>query len=56
MIQHNPAFAELGYALYLGSSEKPQELLASNVEHLPILGRRAASHRRRSVTTGFGSS
>ena len=48
VIQHNPAFAELGYALYLGSSEKPQGLLASNVDHLPILGRRAG------VTVAFG--
>ena len=47
VIQQNAAFAELGYALYLGSSEKPQALLASsNVEHLPILGRRVGSDRR----------
>jgi serine phosphatase RsbU (regulator of sigma subunit) len=48
VIQQNPAFAELGYALYLGSSEKPQALLATNVKDLPIRSRRSG------VTVPFG--
>jgi serine phosphatase RsbU (regulator of sigma subunit) len=48
VIQRNSAFADLGYALYLGASEKPQALLATNMHQLPIRGRRT------SVTVPFG--
>jgi serine phosphatase RsbU (regulator of sigma subunit) len=48
VIQGNAAFAGLGYALYLGSSESPQTLLASSATSLPIRGRRSA------VTVPFG--
>ncbi|MGO9872518.1 MAG: PP2C family protein-serine/threonine phosphatase [Acidimicrobiia bacterium] len=48
VIQKNSAFADLGYALYLGTSAKPQTLLATNVHQLPIRGRRTG------VTVPFG--
>jgi serine phosphatase RsbU (regulator of sigma subunit) len=48
VIQGNAAFSGLGYALYLGSSESPQNLLASSAASLPIRGRRSA------VTVPFG--
>ena len=48
VIQGNAAFAGLGYALYLGSGESSQNLLASSAASLPIRGRRSA------ITVPFG--
>jgi serine phosphatase RsbU (regulator of sigma subunit) len=49
-IQSSSSFAGLNYALYLGSSRRPQELLLSSVSHLPLAGRHAAE------TVPFGNS
>ena len=48
VIQGNAAFADLGYALYLGSSERPDALLTTSTSDLPLRGRRAA------ITVPFG--
>jgi hypothetical protein len=47
VIQKNSAFSDLGYALYLGSSERSADLLAASTSNLPLRGRRAA------ITTPF---
>ena len=38
-----PAFSDLNYAIYLGRSPRPQELLATNIARLPIRGRQASN-------------
>jgi hypothetical protein len=42
VVQPGSAFAGLDYALYLGATESPSELLIASVRDLPISGRRAA--------------
>jgi hypothetical protein len=42
-IASNSAFADLDYALYLGSGTNPVRLLATSVTHLPIAGRNATA-------------
>jgi serine phosphatase RsbU (regulator of sigma subunit) len=37
------AFSDLNYAIYLGRSRRPQELLATNIPHFPIHGRQASN-------------
>jgi len=37
------AFSDLNYAIYLGRSRRPQELLATNIPHFPIHGRQATN-------------
>ena len=37
------AFSDLNYAMYLGRTRRPAELLATNIAHLPIHGRQASS-------------
>jgi hypothetical protein len=48
-IKSSSSFAGLNYALYLGSSRHPQDLLLSSVNRLPLTGRRA------SQTVPFGN-
>jgi serine phosphatase RsbU (regulator of sigma subunit) len=38
-VQTNTAFADLDYALYLGRSRNPAELLVASVRHVPLTGR-----------------
>jgi serine phosphatase RsbU (regulator of sigma subunit) len=38
-----PAFSDLNYAIYLGRSPRPQELLATNIARLPIRRRQASN-------------
>ena len=40
-LQGNSAFSDLNYALYLGRSERPQDLLVTSLDHLPVRGRQA---------------
>ncbi|MDQ6607359.1 MAG: serine/threonine-protein phosphatase [Actinomycetota bacterium] len=47
-IRRNAAFSELNYALYLGRSERSENLLLSSVNRLPLRGRQA------SLTVDFG--
>jgi serine phosphatase RsbU (regulator of sigma subunit) len=47
-IRRNTAFSDLNYALYLGRSEQPQNLLLTSVNRLPLPGRQA------SLTVAFG--
>jgi serine phosphatase RsbU (regulator of sigma subunit) len=47
-VQKGSAFADVDYALYLGSSTKPAGLLLASVRRLPLRGRRAT------VTVPFG--
>jgi serine phosphatase RsbU (regulator of sigma subunit) len=47
-IQKNQAFSDLNYALYLGRSERPRNLLLTSVSRLPLPGRQA------SLTVQFG--
>ena len=49
-IQSNSAFADLDYAIYLGRSERPSQLLLTSVNHLPLRGQTARS------TIAFGDS
>jgi serine phosphatase RsbU (regulator of sigma subunit) len=37
------AFSDLNYAIYLGRSRQPAELLATNIPHLPVHGRQASN-------------
>jgi serine phosphatase RsbU (regulator of sigma subunit) len=37
------AFSDLNYAIYLGRSRRPQELLATNIPRFPIHGRQASN-------------
>lgn len=37
------AFSDLNYAIYLGRSRRPQELLATNIPRFPIEGRQASN-------------
>ena len=37
-IAKNSAFADLFYAIYLGRSERPQDLLTTDFSHLPVTG------------------
>jgi hypothetical protein len=37
------AFSDLNYAIYLGRTPRPSELLATNIPHLPIHGRQASN-------------
>jgi serine phosphatase RsbU (regulator of sigma subunit) len=37
------AFSDLNYAIYLGHSRRPSELLATNIPHFPIHGRQATN-------------
>jgi serine phosphatase RsbU (regulator of sigma subunit) len=37
------AFSDLNYAIYLGHSRRPQELLATNISRFPIKGRQASN-------------
>ena len=46
--QGNAAFAGLDYAVYLGSTDAPQNLLASSASKLPLPGRTSA------ITVPFG--
>jgi serine phosphatase RsbU (regulator of sigma subunit) len=46
----NSAFSDLNYALYLGRSRSPGNLLVTNLHHFPISG------RQKSVTVRFGDS
>ena len=48
-IQRNTAFADLDYAVYLGSSERAENLLTSSDVDLPLHGRRSA------ITVPFGN-
>lgn len=48
VIQGNAAFADLGYAVYLGPSERSENLLTASTSHVPLRGRRAA------ITVPFG--
>ena len=48
-IQRNTAFADLDYAVYLGSSERAENLLTSSDADLPLRGRRSA------ITVPFGN-
>ena len=41
VVQQGSAFAGLDYALYLGATETPSELLIASIRKLPITGRRA---------------
>ena len=47
-IRRNQAFSDLNYALYLGRSERPENLLLSSVNRLPLRGRQS------SLTVNFG--
>jgi serine phosphatase RsbU (regulator of sigma subunit) len=40
-LQGNSAFSDLNYALYLGRSERPGDLLVTSLAHPPIRGRQA---------------
>jgi serine phosphatase RsbU (regulator of sigma subunit) len=40
-IQSNSAFSDLNYALYLGASQRPQDLLLTSQSRLPLPGRHA---------------
>jgi serine phosphatase RsbU (regulator of sigma subunit) len=40
-LQSNSAFSDLDYALYLGASERPADLLVTSLSHPPIRGRQA---------------
>ena len=42
-IASNSAFADLDYALYVGRSQQPQDLLQASVKHLPMGGRHASA-------------
>jgi serine phosphatase RsbU (regulator of sigma subunit) len=46
--QSNSAFADLDYAIYLGRTERPSQLLLTSVKRLPLSGRTARS------TVAFG--
>lgn len=48
-LESSSAFADLDYAIYLGASQRPGNLLVTSVSHLPLSGRRAA------VTVPFGT-
>ncbi len=41
VLQPDSAFFGLGYALYLGHDQRPQDLLAASTAHLPLHGREA---------------
>jgi serine phosphatase RsbU (regulator of sigma subunit) len=47
-VQSSSAFSDLNYAVYLGKSRRPTELLATSARRLPLMGRRVT------VTTPFG--
>ena len=47
--QHNSAFSDLAFALYLGASSKPADLLVASLRHLPLTGRRTT------IRVPFGS-
>jgi Stage II sporulation protein E (SpoIIE) len=49
-IASNSAFSDLDYVIYLGASQRPQNLLVTSVSRLPFTGRHAAD------TVPFGSS
>lgn len=49
-VQSGSAFADLNYALYLGRSTRPRDLLLTSVRHLPLPGRPAT------VSVPFGDS
>jgi serine phosphatase RsbU (regulator of sigma subunit) len=42
-VQNNSAFSDLDFALYLGASMNPQNLLVASVRHLPLNGRRTST-------------
>ena len=42
-IASNSAFSDLDYVIYLGRSQRPQNLLVTSVSHLPFSGRHAAT-------------
>lgn len=42
-LETSSAFSDLNYAVYLGSSERSADLLATSLAHLPVTGRRAAT-------------
>lgn len=48
-IAQNSAFSDLHYALYAGKSEQPANLIASDLQHLPVSG------RHQSVAVPFGN-
>ncbi|MGH2831761.1 MAG: PP2C family protein-serine/threonine phosphatase [Solirubrobacteraceae bacterium] len=48
-LESNSAFADIDYAIYLGASQRPADLLLTSVSHLPLSGQRAA------VTVPFGT-
>lgn len=48
-VSANSAFADLHYAIYIGRSERPSDLLATSFSHLPPTGRTAK------VTVPFGN-
>jgi serine phosphatase RsbU (regulator of sigma subunit) len=41
-LESNSAFSSLNYALYLGRSANPKEILVTSLAHLPITGRKAS--------------
>lgn len=41
-VASNSAFSDLDYVIYLGSAQRPQNLLVTSVSHLPFTGRHAA--------------
>ncbi|MBV8989484.1 MAG: serine/threonine-protein phosphatase [Solirubrobacterales bacterium] len=40
-LESNSAFSDLDYAIYLGVTEKPADLLVTSLSHLPVTGRKA---------------
>ncbi|HEX4540747.1 MAG TPA: SpoIIE family protein phosphatase [Acidimicrobiales bacterium] len=42
-IESNSAFSDLNYALYLGRTQRPANLVATDLSHLPVSGRHAVT-------------
>jgi serine phosphatase RsbU (regulator of sigma subunit) len=49
-IERNSAFSDLNYALYLGTTQRPADFVATSLSHLPVNGRHAVT------TVPFGDS
>jgi serine phosphatase RsbU (regulator of sigma subunit) len=49
-IETNSAFSDLNYALYLGTTQRPANLVATSLSHLPVTGRHSMT------TVPFGDS
>ena len=60
LLGQDPAFANLGYALYLGSSERKESVLFASTADLPLTGRQETTtfpvgdNRLRLVITSTG--